>query len=168
MKYLLILIMSIFFIGCISLDDNGDTVITSNVDDWRNEVIYQVLTDRFHDGDKSNNLNVDVTKPGHYHGGDWQGIIDKMDYLKELGVTAIWISPVVKNLESDAGFYSYHGYWTQDFKAVNPHFGNIAKLREMVRVAHANGIKVILDIVANHIGQYFIMILMVTTNQMII
>ena len=110
MKYLLIL-MSIFLISCMTLEDDGKTVITSNVQDWRNEVIYQVLTDRFHDGDTSNNLNVDLTKPGHYHGGDWQGIIDKMDYLKTLGVTAIWISPVVKNLESDAGFYSYNLYY---------------------------------------------------------
>ena len=155
MKYLFIILISFFILSCMTLDDNGRNKTTSNVDDWRNEIIYQVLTDRFYDGDTSNNLNVDITKPGHYHGGDWQGIIDKMDYLKELGVTAIWISPVVKNLESDAGFYSYHGYWTQDFKKVNPHFGNIAKLREMVRVAHENGIKVILDIVANHIGQLF-------------
>ncbi len=154
MKYLLIFLM-LFFIACNTIDDDGSIKITSNVSDWRNEIIYQVLTDRFYDGDTSNNFNVDVTKQGHYHGGDWQGIIDKMDYLKELGVTAIWISPVVKNLESDAGFYSYHGYWTQDFKSVNPHFGNIAKLREMVKIAHKNNIKVILDIVANHIGQLF-------------
>ncbi len=155
MKFLFIILISFLIISCINIEDSGKTNITSNVEDWRNEIIYQVLTDRFYDGDTSNNLNVDITKPGHYHGGDWQGIIDKMDYLKELGITAIWISPVVKNLEEDAGFYSYHGYWTQDFKKVNPHFGNIAKLREMVRVAHENGIKVILDIVANHIGQLF-------------
>ena len=72
-------------ISCADIDDNGKPNITSNVQDWRNEIIYQVLTDRFYDGNKSNNFNVDLTKPGHYHGGDWQGIIDKMDYLKELG-----------------------------------------------------------------------------------
>ena len=157
-KTFLFLFFIILFNSCVDLEDvdhSKSFKMTSNVDDWREEVIYQVLTDRFFDGDYSNNYNVDINKPGHYHGGDWQGIIDKMDYIKTLGVTAIWISPVVKNLETDAGFYSYHGYWTQDFKSVNPHFGNMAKLREMVKVAHKNGIKVILDIVANHIGQLF-------------
>ena len=134
---------------------DGGFGITSNVDDWRDEVIYQLMVDRFANGDVSNGYNVRVSSPGDYHGGDWQGVIDKLDYLEGLGVTALWISPVVKNVEEDAGFASYHGYWTQDFKSVNPHFGDIAKLREMVKACHERGIKVILDIVANHVGQLF-------------
>ncbi len=135
----------------------GDRRITSNVEDWRDEVIYQILVDRFSDGDLSNNYNVDRSglRRGQYQGGDWQGIIDKIPYLKTLGVTAIWISPVVRNLESDAGFSSYHGYWTQDFLDVNPHFGDMAKMQELVDALHDNGFKVILDIVTNHIGQLF-------------
>ena len=66
-----------------------------------------------------------------------------------------WISPVVKNVENDAGFDSYHGYWTQSFVDVNPHFGDLAKLRELVNECHDRNIKVILDIVTNHIGQLF-------------
>ena len=125
------------------------------VEDWRDEVIYQIVVDRFEDGDPSNNFNVDYFKEAAYHGGDWQGIIDRLDYLDTLGVTALWISPVVKNVESDAGFSSYHGYWTQDFKRVNPHFGDLEKLKELVRQAHARDMKVILDIVTNHVGQLF-------------
>jgi glycosidase len=128
----------------------------SNADiDWRDQVVYQVVIDRFDNGDPNNDYNVQLSKPGKYHGGDWQGLIDRLDYLEDLGVTALWISPVVKNVEEDAGFYSYHGYWTQDFLRVNPHFGDLLKLRELVDEAHARGMLVILDVVTNHVGQLF-------------
>ena len=123
--------------------------------DWRDQVIYQIVVDRFANGDPNNDLNVAPTIPGRYHGGDWQGVIDELDYLDALGVTALWISPVVKNTESDAGFASYHGYWTQDFIRPNPHFGDLYKLRELVDAAHARGMLVILDVVTNHVGQLF-------------
>lgn len=135
------------------LDDKVQ--LTNHVDDWRDEIIYQLFTDRFADGDSSNNWNVNKNAPAQYHGGDWQGIIDHIWYLKELGITAIWISPVVTNVENDAGFAGYHGYWTQNFLKPNAHFGDLAKLKEMVEVCHENGIKVIMDIVTNHIGQLF-------------
>jgi glycosidase len=123
--------------------------------DWRDQVIYQIMIDRFADGDPNNNFNVEPSVPGKYHGGDWQGVIDHLDYLEELGVTALWISPVVKNTEEDAGFASYHGYWTQDFLRPNAHFGDLAKLRELVDKAHERGMLVILDVVTNHVGQLF-------------
>ena len=125
------------------------------VEDWRDEVIYQIMVDRFADGDVNNNYNVDRRKEAAYHGGDWQGIIDRLDYLTDLGVTALWISPVVKNVEEDAGFASYHGYWTQSFIDPNPHFGDLHQLKLMVDACHKRGIKVILDVVTNHIGQLF-------------
>jgi glycosidase len=143
--------------GCTNpeeIEDRG-SIKKIQVEDWRDEVIYQILVDRFEDGDINNNYNVDKSSPGRYHGGDWQGIIDRLDYLQELGVTALWISPVVKNIEEDAGFASYHGYWTQDFTEVNPHFGDLTKLRQLVDECHRRDIKVILDIVTNHIGQLF-------------
>jgi glycosidase len=134
-----------------------DPAITNHVDDWRDEVIYQLITDRFANGDPSNDWG--VTRAGddlaRFHGGDWQGIIDKAGYLQALGVTAVWISPVVLNVEEDAGVAGYHGYWTQDFERPNPHMGDLARLRELVQVMHDHGIKVIVDIVANHIGQLF-------------
>ena len=132
-----------------------DFKTTNLARDWRGEVVYQLMVDRFADGQRDNNKGVVVGDLGRYQGGDWQGVIDHVDYLKKLGVTSVWISPVVRNVESDAGYDGYHGYWTQDFLDVNPHFGDIAKLREMVQVLHANGILVILDVVANHVGQVF-------------
>ncbi|MGC4114216.1 MAG: alpha-amylase family glycosyl hydrolase [Myxococcales bacterium] len=129
--------------------------ITNHVEDWRDEVVYQLMTDRFANGDLGNDYNVDRASPGKYHGGDFAGIEAKIPYLKELGVTTLWISPVVKNVEEDAGFASYHGYWAQDLTAVNPHFGDMASLRHMVDAAHAAGLKVVLDIVTNHMGQLF-------------
>lgn len=141
--------------SCLNAPEPGSQALTTQVDDWRDEVIYQVLTDRFFDGDYSNNYRVNVNDPSAYHGGDWVGIIEKLDYLTDLGVTALWISPAVKNVEMDAGFSSYHGYWTQDFTRANPHFGDLTSLRELVDAAHEKGIKVILDIVTNHVGQAF-------------
>lgn len=134
-----------------------DPVITNHVDDWRDEVIYQLLTDRFADGDATNNWNVthDPTNLARHMGGDWQGVIDRADYLEALGVTTVWISPVVTNVEEDAGVAGYHGYWAQDFTQPNPHFGDLATLREMVEILHDRDIKVVVDIVVNHIGQLF-------------
>ncbi len=131
--------------------------ITSEVADWRDEIIYQVLVDRFADGDVNNNWNVAKNPDAlaRHLGGDYQGLIDRVDYLQALGITAIWISPVVTNVEEDAGVAGYHGYWTQDFERVNPHFGDLPKLRELVDVMHGAGIKVIVDIVTNHVGQAF-------------
>jgi alpha-amylase len=144
-------------LGCnsaASVDSDWQTT-AGQQGDWRDEVIYQLLVDRFADGDLNNNQRVVPGALGLYQGGDWQGVIDHLDYLKTLGVTALWISPVVRNLETDANFDGYHGYWQQDFEHVNPHFGDLAKLRELTQKAHAQGFKVILDIVTNHVAQLF-------------
>lgn len=141
--------------GCIQLDAAGPVALATHVDDWRDEVVYQLLVDRFADGEEGNDYGVHRDAPGKWHGGDWKGVEDHLDYLEELGVTALWISPVVKNVESDAGFDGYHGYWAQDLTEPNPHFGDLSALRSMVSTAHAKGMKVILDIVTNHMGQLF-------------
>lgn len=154
--YILFAVISFSLFSCVDLSEiEGPVDITNHVTDWRDEVIYQLITDRFADGDVNNNHKVNKLSLTAWNGGDFQGIIDNIDYLKELGVTTLWISPVVKNVDEDAGIAGYHGYWTQDFKGVNPHFGDLAKLREMVQILHENDIKVILDIVANHVGQLF-------------
>jgi len=142
--------------GASDLDHPADLPHQSNAGlDWRDQVIYQIVIDRFDNGDPNNDINVHPSVPGKYHGGDWQGVIDRLDYLEALGVTALWISPVVKNTEEDAGFASYHGYWTQDFLRPNAHFGDLAKLRELVDKAHERDMLVILDVVTNHMGQLF-------------
>lgn len=111
------------------------------------DLIYFMLTDRFCDGDLSNDQNAHKKDLSAYHGGDWQGIINKLDYIKELGYTAIWISPVVANQ-----IRGYHGYWATDFYKTNENFGSMEKLKELVKTAHAKGIKVIVDLVVNHVG----------------
>jgi glycosidase len=123
--------------------------------DWRDQIIYQMLTDRFANGDAATDFR---TVPGvlaRYQGGDWQGAIDHLDYLEELGVTALWISPIVLNVDTDAGVDAYHGYWAVDLTRLNPHFGDLATLRSFVNAAHRRHMVVILDIVTNHMGQVF-------------
>ncbi|WP_094545901.1 alpha-amylase family glycosyl hydrolase [Petroclostridium xylanilyticum] len=125
-----------------------------------NDIVYMILTDRYPDGDPSNNgILGQEYRPGElkYHqGGDWQGIIDKIPYIKDLGVTAIWISPPSENelFSRDGSESGYHGYFTHDYYSADPHFGTKAKLKELVDTAHANGIKVILDVVPNHTADY--------------
>jgi neopullulanase len=138
------------------------------------DVIYLIMTDRFSDGDPSNDDRpeskglFDRAKPRYYHGGDFQGIIDHLLYLKELGVTAIWLTPWYDNVNhlNEREQYpdepngpkrkitDYHGYGSVDFYGVEEHFGTLAKLRELVDQAHRFGIKVIQDQVANHTGPY--------------
>ncbi|MFU8804676.1 MAG: alpha-amylase family glycosyl hydrolase, partial [Bradymonadaceae bacterium] len=141
--------------SCFEVPLNESPTITTNVEDWRDEIMYQILVDRFENGDKNNDYRVDTSSLTAWHGGDWQGIVDRLDYLEELGVTALWISPAFKNVEEDAGIAGYHGYWPQDFAATNPHFGDLNALRNFVAEAHARDMKVIFDVIVNHIGQLF-------------
>ena len=143
--------------GCMSYEEGleGEIAMSTQVVDWRDEVIYQVLIDRFADGDAGNNYRVDRSAMGKYHGGDWKGLEDQLEYLEELGVTTLWISPIIKNVDTDAGFDGYHGYWAQDLTQLNPHFGDLAALRSLVFKAHERKMKIIVDIVTNHLGQLF-------------
>ena len=129
--------------------------VSTHVTDWRDQVMYQLLTDRFANGDAATDDRVDPSALARYQGGDWQGIIDELDYLEELGVNSLWISPIVLNVDADAGFDAYHGYWAVNLNRLNPHFGDLASLRAFVNAAHARGMSVILDIVTNHLGQVF-------------
>jgi glycosidase len=138
------------------------------------DVIYFIMPDRFADGDPSNNDPrkspglYDRARARFYHGGDFQGIIDHLPYLKELGVTAIWINPVYDNTdrlderetypETEGGprrpTTAYHGYGAIDFYGVEEHYGTLDKLHELVDKAHAAGLKVIQDQIANHTSPY--------------
>ena len=132
------------------------------------DVMYLIMIDRFSDGDPSNNDPpqskglYDRENKYYYHGGDLQGVINRLDYLKDLGVTAVWLTPWYDNydrlneieLKEGKPCTGFHGYNPQDFYAVEEHFGTLAKLRELVAAAHRSGIKVIQDEVANHTGPY--------------
>ncbi|MEM8994514.1 MAG: alpha-amylase family glycosyl hydrolase [Acidobacteriota bacterium] len=124
---------------------------------WAEAVIYFVVLDRFADGDPSNNAGVDPSAKGAFHGGDLAGLTAQLNELSELGVTAIWLTPVNKNTPgfvTGAGFpdWAYHGYWADDFNAIDPRFGSEEELKTLVDEAHARGMKVLLDIVYNHPG----------------
>ena len=101
---------------------------------WRDAVLYFVLVDRFADGDPSNDVAVDIDAKGAFHGGDLKGLTEHLDEIADLGVTALWINPVVKNIDgfvTGAGFpdWAYHGYWADDFLAIDPRFGTEDELR---------------------------------------
>lgn len=143
-------------LACANLPSQGQPAqLATHVQDWRDEVIYQVIVDRFADGDVNNDWNVEPGFLGKFQGGDWKGVEDHLGYLQDLGVTTLWISPIVKNVDSDADIDSYHGYWSQDLHKLNAHFGDAASLRSLVNDAHTRGMKVVLDIVCNHMGQLF-------------
>ena len=123
------------------------------------DVIYLIMTDRFANGDASNDKDVNRNNPRAWHGGDFKGITKNIAYLKELGITAIWLTPWYDNTDEittcDKPWCpntSYHGYGAIDYYGVENHFGTFEDLREMIEAAHKNGIKVIQDQVANHIG----------------
>src|ERR1019366_3073043 len=97
--------------ACVSVPTEGQqAVLATHVQDWRDEVVYQLLVDRFADGDVNNDFSVQPGALARYQGGDWKGIEDHLDYLQELGITTMWISPIVKNIDTDADVDGYHGY----------------------------------------------------------
>jgi len=125
--------------------------------DWRDAVVYFVLLDRFADGHRSNDAAVDRSSKGAFHGGDVAGLLAHLDEISSLGVTAIWINPVVKNIDgyvTGAGFpdWAYHGYWADDFTRIDKRFGTKSELKRLVAACHRRGIRVLLDVVYNHAG----------------
>lgn len=112
--------------------------------EWKSRVIYQLLTDRFA---KNDDTRTDCADLHNYCGGTWRGIRNHLQYIKDLGCNAIWISPVPVNTEG-----SYHGYHQTDFMQLNPHFGSGQDLRDLVNAAHNMDIWVMVDVVANHVG----------------
>ncbi|MUT64624.1 pullulanase [Paenibacillus sp. NEAU-GSW1] len=126
--------------------------------DWDEARIYFTLTDRFADGDSTNNENVDKTHLEAYHGGDFRGMIDKLDYIQDLGINTIWITPIVDNIDFNKGVdfdskqYGYHGYWAKDFTQIDEHLGDLDTFKELIDKAHDRGIKIMVDVVLNHTG----------------
>ncbi|OXM13239.1 pullulanase [Paenibacillus herberti] len=126
--------------------------------DFDESRMYFVLTDRFMDGDASNNENVDKSHLEAYQGGDFQGLINKLDYIEDLGVNTLWITPIVDNIDFNKGTdfdgkqYGYHGYWAKDFTKLDEHLGDIEKFKELIDKAHDRGIKIMVDVVLNHTG----------------
>ena len=130
---------------------------------WEAANVYFIMTDRFNNGDKTNDDSINRHKPTGklrgFNGGDIRGIIQKLDegYFDTLGINVIWITPVVEQIhdgvDEGTGFtYGFHGYWTRDWSALDPSFGTKKDLAELVQKAHAHGIRILLDAVINHTG----------------
>ena len=147
----------------VSMQSVATDVFTSNRTDFRDESIYFMMTTRFYDGDTGNNVlcwdnqSAQIETKDPCWRGDFQGVIDKLDYIKALGFTAIWITPVVQN----ASGYDYHGYHAMDFQHVDCRYQSSdgskdgdAMFQELIDKAHKKGIKIILDIVLNHTGNF--------------
>ena len=135
--------------------------------DWDEAVVYFMMTDRFFDGNESNNTasgadTYGKNNPGLYHGGDFAGVTAKLDYLQDLGVNTIWITPIVENVKgvavTDEGKEdvpynaAYHGYWANDFTKLNPTLGTTEEFETMISEAHKRGMRIMVDIVVNHAG----------------
>lgn len=132
--------------------------------DWDEARIYFLLTDRFYNGDPSNDNpnhipgSYDPSQPEAYHGGDIRGIIEKLDYLDKLGINTIWITPIVDNIDFDVRYgkdgpqFGYHGYWAKNFETMDEHLGDIDDFKELIDKAHDRGMKIMVDVVLNHAG----------------
>jgi glycosidase len=115
--------------------------------------VYFILVDRFANGDRGNDGEVDPRDPQAFHGGDLQGVVDHLDDLAALGVRTLWLTPVWKmRTEKFFGFGAFHGYWTVDPAAVEPRFGDEALLRRLSGELHRRGMRLVLDLVLNHVG----------------
>lgn len=129
--------------------------------EWQDQIIYFLMIDRFEDGNPANNDQgkgeFSPLKDGHFSGGDLQGIIQQMDYIQNLGATAVWTTPQVANTWWDPRVHygGYHGYWARDFKSVDEHFGTLRDYQLLSHTLHKRGMYLIQDIVVNHVGNNF-------------
>ncbi len=119
--------------------------------DWDEAVIYMTCTDRFFDGNTANDNGVNKSGSLSYHGGDFAGLEQKLDYLQNLGVNTIWITPIVENADT-ATDNGYHGYWAKDFTKLNPYLGTEEELESLINALHKRGMKLMVDVVLNHAG----------------
>jgi alpha-amylase len=164
-KYSFLLLLLIAFVSC--SEKKPTTVVAESSYKapfvWQNANIYFMLTDRFNNGDTTNDINFERTgkaaKLRGFKGGDLKGVIAKIEegYFNKLGVNAIWMTPIVEQIHGavDEGTglsYGFHGYWTRDWTALDPNFGTKEDLKNLVEAAHKNGIRIILDAVINHTG----------------
>lgn len=128
--------------------------------DWRDQVIYFLMIDRFDDGDRSNNDQgageFNPSDGSRYSGGDLKGVIRRLDYIRGLGATAVWMTPPVANqwLNPGASYGGYHGYWAEDFARLDAHAGTLEDYRALSRALHGSGMYLVQDVVVNHVGDW--------------
>ena len=145
MRYLITIILMITAINT--------PIFAESIDSWKDQIVYFVLLDRFFNGNTANDKNVDKNNFMAFHGGDIAGLEQKLDYLEELGVTAIWVSPFFENRPN--AFYgqeAYHGYWPYDFFKIDERFGTTDELLSLRKSMKDKNIKFLMDMVVNHVG----------------
>lgn len=156
----LTILTSTIFISSTAAEDLTDLFKPSIRGAMSDESVYFVMTDRFENGDSTND-NAGLAQGrfssgyvpdeiGWWHGGDFKGITRRIPYIQQMGYTSLWITPPVKQIVFQGSSSSYHGYWGLDFMTVDPHLGTEADFKELVKAAHDAGMKVIVDVVANH------------------
>ncbi|MCO4797699.1 MAG: alpha-amylase [Colwelliaceae bacterium] len=170
-SFIYLSLSSLLLISCdsgnISKDTNTTEINHSTKDiahyskrDIRDDVFYFVLPDRFNNGDKANDLGSKTKKISQggfnpenkmaFHGGDLIGLANKLPYIEEMGVTAIWLTPILRNQAVQGDITGYHGYWVLDFTEIDPHLGSNEDLKTFIEAAHQRNIKVFFDIITNH------------------
>ena len=165
MKKISLFISLLAFLSCKEMPKKDTAVVAADKEqfNWNAANVYFLLTDRFNNGDPSNDVNFDRTaKTGKlrgFEGGDIKGVTAKIKegYFTDLGINAIWMTPIVEQIHggTDEGTgvtYGFHGYWTKDWTVIDPNFGTKEDLKELVEVAHSKGIRILLDAVINHTG----------------
>ena len=164
-KYIIVIVLSIIMANCTTKKQEMISAKeTNNIPFiWENANIYFLLTDRFNNGNPENDVNFNRTKETSklrgFEGGDIIGITKKIEegYFTDLGINAIWLTPIVEQIHGDVdegtgATYGFHGYWAKDWTALDPNFGTKEDLKNLVEVAHKNGIRIVLDGVINHTG----------------
>lgn len=163
MKIRISILLSILIFSIVGCNDVIKNNSTETPFVWEGANIYFLLTDRFNNADPTNDVNFDRTKETGelrgFEGGDIKGITEKIKegYFTDLGINAIWFTPVVEQahgaVDEGTGItYGYHGYWAKDWTALDPNFGTTEDLHELIKTAHASGIRIVLDGVINHTG----------------
>lgn len=128
---------SYFFVILLAILGSLPTTLSADAAQWRAQSIYQVLTDRFGRTDNST-ISLCDTSANAYCGGSWRGLINHLNYIQDMGFTAVWISPVTKQIEGSAnGGTAFHGYWQTDLYDINEHFGTMADLSDLADALHA-------------------------------
>lgn len=162
MSFVTSLILFFLLWGCEGTEWKTDTLYDEDYINRpiKDDLFYFVMTDRFSNGDTSNDQGAatksifsggfDKTSDRKFHGGDLVGLKNKLDYIKGLGVTALWMTPFMGNKVLQEDVAGYHGYWIVDFMGVDPHLGTTQDLKQLIKAAHKRGIKVFFDIVVNH------------------
>jgi len=141
MKKITLILISLLFISALP----AHAAVEKEDRLWQDETVYSIMIDRFNNGDINNDIDANAKDPNVYNGGDFQGIIDKLDYIQDMGFTAIRLTPIFDNAKN-----GYHGYWVNDFYKTDEHFGTIKTFQKLVKEAHKRKMKVLIDFVTNN------------------